>query len=286
MHSLTFEAIGTQWVIDSENELSDQLKDKIHLEIERFDNLYSRFRQKSLVSQMAEKAGKYTISREDISLFFLYKQLYDATGGLFTPLIGQLLSDAGYDSSYSLQSRSLYPPPQWDDCIELGKTYIQIKKPVLLDLGGIGKGFLIDSVSKIIQSHEIVQYCIDAGGDIISYSADKQSLQVGLEHPENPQQVIGVASITNQSICASAGNRRKWGEFHHIMNPHTQKAENTVLATWVIADTAAVADALATCLFFTSPDKLLDRFTFKYVIVYPDFSVAKSSDFPVEFYYR
>ncbi|HRN96386.1 MAG TPA: FAD:protein FMN transferase [Candidatus Levybacteria bacterium] len=284
---LTFEAIGTQWVIDyigDKVSKKNTLLQEIMREINAFDVLYSRFREDSLISHIATTPGKYPISADGVQLLTLYKQLYDLTNGAFTPLIGNMLADAGYDASYSFQPKKLQKPPRWEDVITLDNSTLIIKNPAILDFGGLGKGYMIDVIASLLEKHGIQNFCIDAGGDILYKNHKDVGIDIGLEHPQNFNQVIGVAHIVNQSICASAGNRRKWSQYHHIMNPHTLSAQNTVLATWVVADTTLVADAIATCLFFTAPEVLREQFSFEYVIVYPDHTVAKSSNIPVEFY--
>ena len=286
--TLTFEAIGTHWQID----LLDcpppaqeaALLATIHERIELFDQAYSRFRFDSLVTKMSQQAGTYQLPPDAAPLVNLYYNLYTITNNAFTPLIGQVLSDAGYDATYSLKSRELHTPPRWEDVIGYNPPYLTIKKPVLLDFGAAGKGYLVDLVSNIIQEYGITSFCVDAGGDILYTNKHDTTLRVGLEHPENTSEVIGVAELLNNSICGSAGNRRAWGNFHHIINPHTLTSPRAILATWVIAENALLADALATCLFFVPASTLLAHYTFKYVIMFPNHSVEISPQFPGEIF--
>ena len=104
-----FEAIGTSWKISIEEELSPQrqtaLLDKILQRIERFDRSFSRFREDSDVTRWSRAAGTYPLPEDAGPLFALYRAMYDATGGAFTPLIGQTMVDAGYDATYSLKPK-------------------------------------------------------------------------------------------------------------------------------------------------------------------------------------
>lgn len=286
-HQITLEAIGTKWVLDlvfSDSTQIQQINDELNALTESFDKNYSRFREDSLVAEIAQRSGIFQLTQDGVAMLKLYQKLYSLTDGLFTPLIGTMLADAGYDERYSFESKPLTRPPDFDSVLTLRGSEIHVNQPCLLDFGGIGKGYLIDLIGKLLLSHSIDTFCIDGGGDILYRTNSQDTLRVGLENPDTDTQVIGVATIYNQSICASAGNRRKWGGYHHIMNPKTLNAQNTVKATWVIAETATIADSLATCLFFVPPEKLLHEFQFEYVIIYPDNSVAKSANLPVEFY--
>ncbi len=282
-----FDAIGTHWQIDIIDNIHPQMRstllEKIISLIEAFDKTYSRFRSDSLITTMSKKKGSYRLPDNAFSLMTLYKELYELTDHAFTPLIGQVLVDAGYDASYSLQPGVLQRPPDWDNVMEYSHPTLVIKQPVLLDIGAGGKGYLIDLVSSLLQTNQIYNFCVEAGGDMVYQTSSQKKLRVGLEHPDDPSQVIDVATILNQSICGSAGNRRKWGKFHHIINPHTLTSPQHLKATWVVAKTGLLADALSTCLFFVAPEKL-KRFDFSYAIIYQDNSLAMSRSFPAKMF--
>lgn len=293
MNSLRFEfeAIGTRWVIDIYESSSfpeeDSLLSEIKKFIDDFDYIYSRFNKRSLVTQISQKKGEYIFPKSADEVFSLSRRLYALTQGTFTPLIGNLMEDAGYGADYSLKKRELFKPPYWDDVISYNDStqVLTVKKPVLLDFGALGKGYLVDLVAGFLRKKGFKYFCIDAGGDIY-FSGRKNRLKIGLEHPGNTRQVIGVADILNQSICGSSGNRRKWEDLHHIINPKTLSAAKDVLAVWVIADSAVLADGLATCLFLAQPDIFQREFKFEYLRIFPDYSMDKSKNFPAEIYYN
>jgi thiamine biosynthesis lipoprotein len=288
MKSFSFEAIGTTWSIDiydviSSSEL-ESLQKEISQRIELFDKTYSRFRPDSLVTKMSKEKGTYVLPKDAEPLVSLYKQLYEITNGAFTPLIGNVLSDAGYDATYSLEASTLQHPKKWEEIVHYSSSKLTTTEPVILDFGAAGKGYLVDIIGTLFIKHGIESYCIDASGDMLYKNKNDQPLQVGLEHPEDSAQVIGFANILNNSLCGSAGNRRAWGKFHHIINPHTLTSPKHILAIWVIAEQAIVADALTTALFFTNAKEIEKHFEFKYVIIKEDYTFEKSKDFPGELF--
>lgn len=288
MDPLIFEGIGTKWKVDVYSPLSLSswgfLQTLIQKRVDLFDSLYSRFRPDSLVNLILSQPGTYTLPPDAKPLFTLYKKLYDVTHGVFTPLIGQVLIDAGYDAEYSLQGKAIHQPPLLKDVIEFHFPQVTVKKREVFDFGACGKGYLIDIVGALLRENGVTCFCIEAGGDI-RYE-NKQPLRVGLENPNNLDQAIGVATITNTSLCASAGSRRKWNEYHHIIDPRTLSSPEKVIATWVTAQTTIIADALATALFLVEPTTLLPHFSFEYVIMYADSSFEKSPSFPAELFLR
>lgn len=290
MHSATFafEAIGTKWVIDcyeiaSKISEEDLLK-RIQSRIEEFDKTYSRFREDSLVWEISKKAGKYKFPSDAEKFFQLYNSFNKLTQGKFTLLIGNTLSEAGYDFNYSLKPKEIKKVPETDQILKYDHPFLEIDKPYILDFGGLGKGYLIDLIADILKSSGVVSYCIDGGGDIIYETRNAKPLSVGLENPKNHQEVIGVVKIKNESICASSGNRRAWDKYHHIIDPDSLSSPKNILATWVISKDAVIADGIATCLFLVSPEKLLKYLDFEYLILFPDFTFNKSKKFNADLF--
>lgn len=285
-----FEAIGTHWVLDIIDDLSAQstkeLLQAIASRIEQFDSAYSRFRKDSLVSLMAQEKGVYELPEDAEPLLEFYRKLYILTEGKFTPLIGNTLEQAGYDAEYSLMPQELSKPPEWDDAINITFPKIEILEPTLLDVGAAGKGYLVDIVSEIMLGRGVKSFCVDAGGDIVHRSIKNEPLRVGLENPFDVTQAIGVAEIVNQSLCASAGNRRQWEGYNHIINPQTLTSTTEIAAVWVVAESGLIADGLATALFFSKPAVLSKEFSFEYLILNQDSSVKKSENFSAELFYK
>lgn len=279
--SKRFEAIGTQWEIATSSPLNAEQWQAVQQTIEAFDATYSRFRPDSLVSRIAQKAGTYTFPDSLEQLFSLYEKLYDATGGSVTPLIGNTLTDMGYDAAYSLTPKgTIRSSPPLSSVTRHGSTIVT-REPVTIDIGAAGKGFLVDEVAALLDAFEL-EYVIDASGDI--RVSNNRNERIGLENPHDASRVIGVANVQGQSLCGSAPNRRTWGDgLHHIIDPHTSIPVRGVQATWVVAETAFVADGLATALFFTEPTSL-DDFEFTYVRLMDDNTLQHSTNFSGELF--
>lgn len=285
---LSFEAIGTVWHIELFDDVTDAqigvAKQKVLQRIDTFDRNYSRFREDSLVTQMAAEPGRYSLPADAMPLFEVYHKLYKATGGLMTPLIGQTLSDAGYDANYSLKPGNVSRPPKWEDTIEYDAQHVLLHQPALLDFGAAGKGYLADIVAGVLTIEGMNNFAINAGGDIVFRTSSKKFLQIGLEHPNDRKLAVGVAKILNQSLCGSAHSRRKWDKYSHIINPSTLESPRGIAALWVVADSGLIADGIATALFFVSPIRLRPYFNFEYALVRSDMSLHHSRGFPAEFY--
>lgn len=268
----SFKAIGTQWSIDTATLLSNACTENISRVVREFDSVYSRFRDDSLVSIAGRKAGVYKFPDSSIPILDTYDQLYALTDRAINPLVGRSLERLGYDSNYSLSSAGPMSAPELHETLTRDGVSLEFNAKVLLDIGAIGKGYLVDAIGAIVaRDHD--EYVIDGSGDIAVMT---NSLQyIGLEDPRDANRIIGRVSMTSGSLCASATNRRSWGDgLHHILDTRSGSPVTTIIATWVIAPTTMIADALTTALFFTDPCRLMHEFgEFQYAILYADGSL-------------
>jgi len=287
VHAYSFGAIGTSWKISFSGsgalsrEGADALVERVRLRIDAFDKSYSRFRSDSLVAEMARSAGTYELPEDAEPIFSLYEKLYALTRGKVTPLIGQVLVDAGYDAAYSLDpKREIRPARPLEEVVHRDGRKLLLKEPTLFDLGAIGKGYLIDIVAEMLRAAGVDTYTINAGGDIACRSAEGDPSRIGLEDPSDAAKAVGYADIIDRSICGSAGNRRAWKGYHHIIDPQTVVSPMHIRALWTVADTTMLADGLSTALFFVEPEALSGNFDFEYAILYADGSGRTSGRFP------
>lgn len=261
---MRFEAIGTTWQIDTTDPIPDDLQRRVHDRIDAFDRTYSRFRDDSLVSAIALTAGTFAFPHDAPQLFDVYRRLYAATDGRMSPLVGGALERLGYDRTYSLRpSGPPAPVPSWDDSFAWDGHALTTVRPVTVDVGAAGKGYLVDIVGGMLRAAGVTRFTVDASGDILNSG---QPLRIALEHPLDPSKAVGVVSLGDGSICASASNRRSWGAgLHHLIDATTGLPTQEVIATWAIAATALEADGIATALFFADPRRILEEFVFTYV---------------------
>jgi len=247
----------------------------VHAVIDRYDRTWSRFRTDSTVASIAQRAGTWPLPGEAVPLFDLYRRLYLATDGAMSPLVGLALERLGYDRAYSLRpSGPVGPVPAWEDMLAWDGEALTTVAPVVLDVGAAGKGQLVDLVGEVLSAAGHDEWIVDASGDL---RVSGPSIRVGLEHPLDPTKAIGVANVGDRALCASAVNRRAWGDgLHHVIDATTGLPTGRVIATWAVAATAMEADGLATALFFADPDRLAQEFEFEWVTVRSDLTVACS----------
>ena len=252
--------------------------------VESFDHTWSRFRDDSLVARIAAAPGVWRFPAEAPALFELYRRLYTATDGAMSPLVGRTLETLGYDRGYSLRpSNTRAPVPAWDDAVAWDGEQLTTIRPVVLDVGAAGKGYLVDLVTELLIEAGHDDLIVDGSGDLRHHGPE--AMRVGLEHPLDATKAIGIVRVTNGAVCSSATNRRVWGDgIHHVIDATTGLPTSRVIATWAIAATALEADGLATALFFAQPARLAEQFDFRYVRMLASGAVEFSPDIEGELF--
>ena len=220
---------------------------------------FSRFRLSSELCRLNARAGEeVAVSPQMFRLLELSLEFHRRTGGAFDPAILPSLQAAGYDRSYELISRGLEgpvaaPPPANGSIadVRLGQEQLTVKAPpgVLLDLGGIGKGFAVDEAANMLSPAR--DFLIDAGGDI--YASGKgpggTGWTVSVAHPLRGDD-LALVDIRDQALATSTTVRRSWRrgdrQLHHLIDPRTgEPAETDVVSVSVLAGSAVMADVFA-----------------------------------------
>ncbi|TQJ31638.1 FAD:protein FMN transferase [Microbacterium sp. SLBN-146] len=250
-----FEAIGTTWEIETSEPLDETARRDVASVIADFDASWSRFRDDSLVSGLASQGGTVPAPRDAAAMLGLYSELSAATDGAVNPLVGESLARRGYDATLSLIDRgAVGAPADWEAIVQIRDGQLTVRDPALIDVGALGKGRLVDLVLAAVTPHTAGTIVVDASGDLAVRGA---SQRIGLEHPYDPSRAVGVWEVTDAALCASAINRRAWGEgLHHVLDARTGQPVRTIAATWAVAPTAMHADAIATGLFFDGGPRL------------------------------
>ncbi|WP_311259759.1 FAD:protein FMN transferase [Microbacterium sp. WCS2018Hpa-9] len=276
-----FDAIGTRWEIETSHELGADDRERVGAEIERFDREWSRFREDSSVIRVGRDGG--SISSPDAgAMLDAYRDLARATSGAVNPLVAESLDALGYDASYSLvASTPVAAPGDWTDRVRWTAGEATASAPALLDVGALGKGRLVDLVAGVLADvpGDLV---VDAGGDM---RVRGEVVRVGLEHPYDPTKAIGVIELQDAALCASAVNRRAWGDgLHHVLDARTGVPVRTWAATWAIAPDAMRADAVATALFFDGGPELAASWGVEWVRMTTDGRAERSPGCPAQLF--
>lgn len=171
------------------------------------------------------------------------------------------------------------------DTIRLDDQQLSISlsdQRVQLDLGGIGKGYALDRIRELLHGHEAEHFLIHGGQSSVVASGLRggtQRWEVGISHPLSPGVRLAQVALNDQSIGTSGSGRQSFvvagQRYGHIIDPRTGWPADHMLAATVIADSAMMADALATAIFvagFDHAQSICDQFSLGAILVSADAS--------------
>jgi FAD:protein FMN transferase len=248
-------------------------------EMERLENLLSRFRPGSDIARLNHSAGGslLKISPETMSLLSAASRISEITDGSFNPMIGPLMDLWNF-------KHAVHPPTaeRIRECItEIGACWPTID-PVRglaglpgrcqsLDLGGIAKGYAGDQCLEICKQHGIQSAFMNLGGNVATLGTRPDGLpwRVGIRHPRQAGNLLGLVEVCSQSVVTSGDYERCFIDqagrrWHHLLDPRSgYPAKSGLTSATVIAADGMVADALSTALFvsgLSSAGRILSAF--------------------------
>lgn len=122
------------------------------------------------------------------------------------------------------------------------------------DLGGIGKGYVLDIAKKHLLEMDIDHFCISAGDSTLLVSSPSQN-EDAWKFPISAKYEQKIIKLNNQSISASG----IYYQGNHIFDPRS--GENDYEApydmAWVTATNAALSDAFSTAAFMLTTEEMV-----------------------------
>jgi thiamine biosynthesis lipoprotein len=268
-----FDAMGTHWWIESLGGciIDDNLRQSIDEIVERFVGDYSRFDDSTVLSQINNFGSINNPSIELLDMMNYARRMHSVTDGVFNISVGGTLNEIGYGSSKQVAETD---NNFWKKVV-MSSHIIQIPKSTSIDFGGFGKGWLIDKLSKFLLDSGVGEYIINGGGDI--YVNSKTPIELGLEHPYDNTKIIGTTMITRGALAVSSIIKRSWKNndvsFHHIIDPRSRvPTDGRIVASYIRAETALIADTMATCLLIRPElkDRMAAEYDLKIILISKD----------------
>lgn len=123
-----------------------------------------------------------------------------ASNGAFDPSIAPWLVASGQLPRHD--DCANYASPDWR-AIELDGDRVRFTQPLLLDLGGIAKGYAVDAALAVLHDAGLTRARVNAGGDLARFGDTAAPVRV--RHPLHPTQMLQLAELQNGAVATSAG---------------------------------------------------------------------------------
>ena len=232
-------------------------------ETRRLEGLFSRFLPDSDIARLNRAAGDEStrIASETFAVLSLGLACAKYTDGCFDMTVGPLVrlwnTPCVQQTQQEINAAKALTGFKTLQLQARGRNARLTYAGQSVDLGGIGKGYAADCITTIFKRYGICSAFTDFGGNVaaLGRKPDGSPWNIGIRHPQRDKSLIGVLSVSDQSVVTSGDDQRAVpgadGICHsHIIDPRTgMPAKSGLLSATVVSQSSALADALATALF-------------------------------------
>ena len=240
----------------------EDLQEEIEAELKKVDDEFSMFNSQSIVARL-NNGEQPELSNDFIDVFKLARQVSEDTNGAFDITVAPLVNAWGF----GFKHEQMPSKEQVDSLRELiGYRYVTLKdktiamqKPgMMLDFSAIAKGYGVDVVARLMERHDIKNYMVEIGGEIITRGINPERVpwRIGVNKPSEDalnesHELQTILNVTDKAM-ATSGNYRNFyvkggKKYAHTIDPKTgYPVQHSLLSATVLTDRCAKADAYAT----------------------------------------
>ena len=260
-YQTSFKAMGTTCDIQlfaRTNTKAREVADAATADVNRLENLYSRYRSDSLLSainRVAATGGSITVDDETAGLLNYAAICFEQSGGLFDITSGILRRAWRFDSGClpdQAHIQELLEKVGWHKLHWVPPVLEFLIPGMEIDFGGIVKEYAADRAASLCWEAGVRQGLINLGGDIkvIGPRADGSPWLIGIRHPVHKKAVLQTLSLHNGALASSGDYERCINvdgvRYGHILNPKTGWPVRHLAAVSVLGDFCVVAGSAAT----------------------------------------
>ena len=233
-------------------------------EIDRIESLISSWKPNSQTSLINQNAGVQAVpvNEELFHLITRSLKISEISNGYFDisfASIDQLWTFDGEEHllpEEELLLQSVAKIQYQNILLDAEKQTVFLKeKGMKIGFGAIGKGYAADQAKIVMQNLGIENGVVNASGDILTWGvkATGEQWNFGIADPNNRNKLLTTLQLQDQAVVTS-GNYEKFllidgKRYGHIINPKTGMPSIGVSSVTILANTAELADALATTVF-------------------------------------
>ncbi|MBC8554737.1 MAG: FAD:protein FMN transferase [Candidatus Brocadiales bacterium] len=220
----------------------------------------------SNLSQLNKNAGivETTVPAETFEVIKESIEIAGLSGGAFDPSIGPIVSAWGIGTDNARvpsqdEILQLLPLVNYRDITLNTKssTVFLNNNGMILDLGGIAKGYAADEVREELLNQGVRSAIINLGGNILTVGtkSDGSLWKIGIQDPaEDRGAYVMILSIKDTAVVTSGPYERFFTvgdtSYHHIIDTKTgYPVKSDLESISIISGNSFVADALSTAVY-------------------------------------
>jgi thiamine biosynthesis lipoprotein len=226
--------------------LAKEVANKAYDEGLRLSKIFNIYDITSEISKL-NRNRKLAVSFEFIELLNIAKEFYLLTNGKYDISLGKLI----YQRKNGLAENAHC---SFEDIIIKDNIITLNNDDILIDLGSIAKGFIVDKMVEVLINEGVVSGFVNGRGDIRLFG-DKEEV-IGIQHPREKNRIISNMILTNCSVATSGDYNQYYKNYDtsHIIN------SLDIVSITVVAPNLTIADAFATAFFVSKNMVLLKKY--------------------------
>lgn len=264
-----FTAMDTYISIQSFGKNSAKANELAQKKVLELENLLSVTNPQSEVFFLNNNQKNWhTVNAQTFEVIDFSVQMAQLTDGAFNPCLYPILKEWGFTTNdFKIPSQKLIaqilPDTDYTNLI-LDSVHNAVFFPdrMMIDLGGIGKGFAGDKVLEILKQNGIESAILDFGGNIqtLGRKPDGSEWSIGVKNPLTKEITAGI-KVENKAVITSGGYERYFTgsdgkKYIHILDSKSGRpADNEIASVTIISSDGKYADALSTALFVMGIEK-------------------------------
>ena len=147
--------------------------------------------------------------------------------------------------------------------IRINGNDVTLPEGMMIDLGGIAKGYIADAVKKYLEEAGIRSAILSFGGNIVSIGLkpDGSPWKVGIQDIDEPTGTTMMVSLNYGGSTVTSGIYERGFTvdgvtYHHILSSETGwPVQNELASVTIFSDSSMMGDALSTAVFALGTEK-------------------------------
>jgi thiamine biosynthesis lipoprotein len=168
------------------------------------------------------------------------QQFARESDGVFDITVGSLLTESNHlpRAGHRLNCKAT-----WRDIFLRKNCEVFCRVPVVIDLGGIAKGFAVDCAVENLQRAGVSSGIVNAGGDLRAFGST--SREIYLRNPISPTQFSGKLCLRNRAVATSATYFAPGA----LIDGQARRAMSDLVSVTIAARDCLTSDALTKIVF-------------------------------------
>jgi FAD:protein FMN transferase len=283
---ILMDTLVTITVVSDSEDTAEKAINAAFSEIEYLEKLSNHYSPDSEITRINKKAGISEVKVSHDILKLLEKALYvsEKTEGAFDITIGPVI--ALYDFYKKIKpeddmiKKNLSLVNYRDIIINRDRSTVFLKKKgMLIDLGGIAKGYAADKAAETLKKQGVRSGLVAVAGDIKAFGLkpDGKPWKIGIRNPEardKEDDILATIELEDMAISTSGDYERFFisggKKYHHLLNPKTGLPAQECRSVSIITKEGAFTDAFATGIFILGPEqglKVFEKLGFEGMII-------------------